>query len=152
MISRNYYFLAELPQERFFKKHYSGPYPAESASGYALHSAKLKRKSAVCLHFYSYLPYLFYLLDHDEERFKRSVVVDKNGASFNVVFDVADKRFYWLMLPIQLSPIVGVKQNLNLSDPFPPNKDFFDPNSNNKLEDSGVDDIMRCVLFLMLFY
>ena len=96
------------------------------------------------------LPYLSYLLDHDEERFKRTVVVDKNGASFNVVFDVADKRFYWLMLPIQLSPIPGLKQNLNLSDPFPPNKDFFDSNSNTKLEDSGVDDIMRYVLYLML--
>lgn len=62
LISRNsIFFLAELPQERFFKKHYSGPYPAESASGYALHSAKLKRKSAVCLHFNSYftLPFLF---------------------------------------------------------------------------------------------
>lgn len=77
-------------------------------------------------------------------------MVDKNGAKFNVVFDVADKRFYWLMLPIQLSPIAGLKQNLNQSDPFPPNKEFFDSNSNNKLEDSGVDDIMRCVLYLMI--
>lgn len=46
-----------MPQERFFKKTYMGPYPAVSASGFQLHSAKIKRESAVCLHYaFFYLP------------------------------------------------------------------------------------------------
>lgn len=147
-------FLGEMPQERFFKKTYMGPYPAVSASGFQLHSAKIKRESAVCLHYAFYLPF-FYLLDHDEERFKRAVEMDLNGVSFNVVFDPSDRRFYWLMVPIQLSPITGLKQNLNCSDPFPREKEFCDQNADSKHDGSGMDDIMRfvaCFFSTLLFF
>ena len=127
-----------------------GPYPAEAASGFHLHSAKMKRKSAVCLHSFIFA-YLYIFLDHDEERFTRAVVVDRNGVSFNVVYDDEDQKYFWLMLPIQLSPILGLKQNLNQSDPFPREKEFSVSNDCKKLDDSGVDDIIRCVYYFFFF-
>lgn len=79
--------------------------------------------------------------------------MDLNGVAFNVVFDPSDRRFYWLMVPIQLSPITGLKQNLNCSDPFPREKDFCDQKAVPNHDGSGMDDILRCVaFFLYLFF
>jgi hypothetical protein len=44
--------LGEMAQEKFFKKTYNGAFPAESVNGYHFHSAKMKRKSAICLQFF----------------------------------------------------------------------------------------------------
>ena len=89
---------------------------------------------------YRLLIYLF--PDHDEERFLRAIDVDRNGVKFNVVFDPEDSKYYWLMIPIQLSPIPGLNLNLNNSNPFATNKNFMENTSVNKTADSGVDAIM----------